>query len=83
MALESWISQKYEGAKDLESFPEISHFGHFRREKIIDKKILVCVKHHWPWLNWIKKEKKFTPQTWCATCSFFNMVKTPKMGPKT
>ena len=30
MAWESWISQKYEGAKDLESFPEISHFGHFQ-----------------------------------------------------
>ena len=38
MAWESWISQKYEGAKDLESFPEISHFGHFQREKFIDSK---------------------------------------------
>ena len=33
MAWESWIFHKYEGAEDLESFPEISSFGHFRREK--------------------------------------------------
>ena len=38
MAWKSWISQKYEGAEDLKSFVEISHFGHFRREKIIDSK---------------------------------------------
>ena len=38
MAWESWISQKYEGAKELESFLEISHFGHFGCEKIIDSK---------------------------------------------
>ena len=38
MAWESWIPKKYEGAEDLESFPEISRFGHFRREKIIHSK---------------------------------------------
>ena len=38
MAWESWISQKYEGAEDLELLVEISHFGHFWHEKIIDSK---------------------------------------------
>ena len=55
----------------------------FDVKKLLIQKILVCVKHHWPWSNWIKREKKFTPQTWCVTCSFVNMVKTPKIGPKT
>ena len=38
MAWESWISQKYEGAEDLELLVEISQFGHFWHEKIIDSK---------------------------------------------
>ena len=41
------------------------------------------MKHPLLWSYWIKSEKKITPQTWPATCSFVNLVKTPKIGPKT
>ena len=38
MAWESWISQKYEGAEDLELLVQISSFSHFWHEKIIHSK---------------------------------------------
>ena len=55
----------------------------FDVKKLSIQKILVCLKHPWPWSYWIKREKKITPQTCCVTYSFVNMVKTPKIGPKT
>ena len=55
----------------------------FDTQKLSIQKILVCEKHPWPWSYWSKREKKFTPQTWCVPSSFVNLVKTTKMGPKT
>ena len=77
MAWESWISQKYEGAEDLESFQEISHFGHFRREKIIDSKNSCLFETPLAMVILDQNRKKFIPQTWCVTCSFVNYVKNP------
>ena len=73
MVWESWISQKYEGAEDLESFMEISCFGHFRREKIIDSKNSCLFETPLAMVKLDQKRKKIYPSNLMCNMQFCHL----------
>ena len=77
MAWESWISQKYEGAEDLKSFPEILHFGHFRREKIINSKNSCLFETPLAMVKLDQKRKKFYSSNLVCNMQFCQYGQNP------
>ena len=77
MAWESWISQKYEGAEDLESFRETSHFGHFRSEKIIDSKNSCLYETSLAMVKLDQKRKKIYPSNLVCNMQFCQLGQNP------
>ena len=77
MAWESWIFHKYEGAEDLESFPEISRFGHFRCEKIIDSKNSCLCETPLAMVKLDQKRKKIYPSNLVCNMQFCQHGQNP------
>ena len=77
MAWESWISQKYEGAEDLELLVEISQFGHFWHEKIIDSKNSCLCETPLAMVILEQKRKKIHPSNQVCTIQFCQPGQNP------
>ena len=77
MAWESWISQKYEGAEDLELLLEISRFGHFWHEKIIDSKNSCLCETPLAMVKLDQKRKKFYPSNLVCNIQFCQHGQNP------
>ena len=77
MAWESWISQKYEGAEDLELLVEISCFGHFWHEKIIDSKNSCLCETLLAMVILDKERKKIYPSNLVCNMQFCQLGQNP------
>ena len=77
MAWESWISQKYEGAEDLELLVEISRFGHFWHEKIIDSKNSCLSETPLAMVILDQKRKKVYPSNLVCNMQFCQLGQNP------
>ena len=77
MAWESWISQKYEGAEDLELLVQISSFGHFWHEKIIDSKNSCLCETPLAMVILEQKRKKIYPSNLLCTIQFCQPGQNP------